>query len=91
MVEAARASGARLAIDQQGRVSSGVRKAQELVRQGVIGDLVMVRGRNKCGRKSGNEFTEMGTHVADMMMCFGGVPEWCAGTVYYQGRRTVRV
>ncbi len=86
MVETARASGARLAVHQQGRVSPGIRKAQELVRQGVIGDLVMVRGRNKCGRKSGNEFTEMGTHVTDMMLCFGGVPEWCAGTVYYQGR-----
>ncbi len=86
MVEAGQTSGARLAVNHQGRVSPGVRKAQELVRQGVIGDPVMVRGRNKCGRKSGNEFMEMGTHVTDMMLCFVSIPEWCAGTVYYQGR-----
>ncbi|MCE2396105.1 hypothetical protein J4G02_16210, partial [Candidatus Poribacteria bacterium] len=53
-----------------------------MVKEGIIGDVILVRGRNKAGRKSGNEFMEMGTHVADMMLCFGGVPEWCSGTVY---------
>ena len=57
-----------------------------MLREGVVGELVTVRGRNKCGRKSGNEFTEMGTHVADMMLCFGGEPEWCAGSVWSEGR-----
>ena len=83
---AAQASGAKLAINQQNHVNPGVRRGQQMVRDGVIGEVVMVRGRNKCGRKSGNEFTEMGTHVADMMLCFGGEPEWCAGNVYWRGR-----
>jgi predicted dehydrogenase len=86
MVAAAAASGAKLSIHQQNHVNPGIRKAQALVKEGAIGDLVMIRGRNKAGRQSGNELMEMGTHVTDMMLCFGGIPEWCAGTVYYQGR-----
>lgn len=86
MVAAAKASGAKLAIHQQNHVNPGIRKAQALVKAGLIGEVVLVRGRNKAGRKSGNEFMEMGTHVADMMLCFGGTPEWVAGTVWTEGR-----
>ncbi|MCZ6677251.1 MAG: Gfo/Idh/MocA family oxidoreductase [Candidatus Poribacteria bacterium] len=82
MVAAAEASGAKFAINQQNHVNPGIRKAQALVKEGLIGDVVLVRGRNKAGRKSGNEFMEMGTHVTDMMLCFGGIPQWCSGTVY---------
>lgn len=82
IVAAAAKSGAKLAINQQNHVNAGIRKGQAMVKDGVIGEIILVRGRNKCGRKSGNEFMEMGTHVTDMMMCFGGTPQWCAGTVY---------
>jgi predicted dehydrogenase len=86
MVEAARASGAKLAVNQQNHLHPGITKARELVAQGLIGEVVLVRGRNKAGRKSGNEFMEMGTHVADMMLRFTGAPQWCSGTVCVQGR-----
>jgi predicted dehydrogenase len=86
MVNAARESGAKLAVHQQNHLHPGILKALELVREGLIGELVVVRGRNKAGRQSGNEFTEMGTHVADMMLRFGGAPEWCSGTVLYKSR-----
>ena len=86
MVAAAEASGAKLAIHQQNHVNPGIRKAQEMVEAGAIGEVVLVRGRNKAGRKSGNEFMEMGTHVADMMLCFGGIPQWCSGTIYNGNR-----
>jgi len=86
MVSASAKSGAKLAINQQNHVSPSIRKAQALVKDGLIGDIMMVRGRNKHGRKSGNEFMEMGTHITDMMMCIGGIPQWCAGTVYNQNR-----
>ena len=86
MVAAAEASGAKLAIHQQNHVNPGIRKAQALVKEGLIGEVVLIRGRNKAGRKSGNEFMEMGTHVADMMLCFGGAPQWCSGTVYNGNR-----
>jgi predicted dehydrogenase len=86
MVDAAHKSGARLAINQQNHVNPAVVRARQMIDQGAIGDVVMVRGRNKHGRKSGNEFTEMGTHVADMMLVLGGAPEWVSGTVLWQGR-----
>jgi len=86
MVSAASKSGAKLAINQQNHVNPGIRKAQAMVEEGVIGEVILVRGRNKAGRKSGNEFMEMGTHVTDMMLCFGGIPQWCSGTVYNQNR-----
>ena len=86
MVEAARASGAKLAINQQNHLHPGITRACQLVGEGLIGQVVLVRGRNKAGRKSGNEFMEMGTHVTDMMLRFGGTPQWCAGTVYAQGQ-----
>ena len=87
MVAAADKSGAKLAINQQNHLHPSILRAQEMIQQGAIGDVVMIRGRNKAGRKSGNEFTEMGTHVTDMMRCFGGTADWCAGTIYYEGRR----
>ena len=82
MVTAAKKSGAKLAINQQNHVNPGIQQAKTMVAEGAIGNVIMVRGRNKAGRKSGNEFMEMGTHVTDMMLCFGGVPTWCSGTIY---------
>ena len=84
MVEASAKSGAKFAIHQQNHVNPGIRKAQAMVKDGAIGEVILIRGRNKAGRRSGNEFMEMGTHVTDMMLCFGGIPQWCSGTVYNQ-------
>ncbi|MGB9596420.1 MAG: Gfo/Idh/MocA family protein [Candidatus Poribacteria bacterium] len=86
MVSTAEKTGAKLAINQQNHVNVGIRKAQAMIKDGVIGDVILVRGRNKSGRKSGNEFMEMGTHITDMMMCIGGIPEWCSGTIYNEKR-----
>lgn len=86
MVAAAEKSGAKFSIHQQNHVNPAIRKAVNLVKEGTIGEVVLVRGRNKAGRKSGNEFMEMGTHVTDMMLRFGGIPQWCSGTVYNQGQ-----
>ena len=73
MVAAAAASGANLSINQQNHVNPAVRRAREMIDAGDIGEVVLVRGRNKHGRKSGNEFTEMGTHVTDIMLVVGGM------------------
>ena len=86
MVAAAAASGANLSINQQNHVNPAVTRAREMIDAGDIGDVVLVRGRNKHGRKSGNEFTEMGTHVTDIMLVVGGMPTWVAGTVTWEGR-----
>ena len=82
MVTTSEISGAKLAINQQNHVNPGIQQAQAMIEAGAIGEVIMIRGRNKAGRKSGNEFMEMGTHVTDMMLCFGGIPTWCSGTIY---------
>ena len=56
MIAASKTSGAKLAINQQNHVNPGIQQAQTMAREGAIGDVIMVRGRNKAGRKSGNEF-----------------------------------
>ena len=86
MVNAAEASGAKLAIHQQNHVHPGIRKGLELVDNGEIGEIMVIRGRNKGGRKCGNEFMEMGTHISDMMMRFGGKPRWCSSVIMYENR-----
>ncbi|MBM3215622.1 Gfo/Idh/MocA family oxidoreductase [Candidatus Poribacteria bacterium] len=86
MVAAAERSGAKLSVHQQNHVHPGILRALDMIADGTIGDVALVRGRNKAGRKSGNEFMEMGTHVTDMMLRFGGAAAWCSGTVWYRGR-----
>ncbi len=86
MVAAATRSGAILSINQQNHVNGAVEKARQMIDAGEIGEVVLVRGRNKHGRKSGNEFTEMGTHVTDIMLVLGGTPTWVAGTITWEGR-----
>ncbi len=86
MVAAAHKSGAILSINQQNHVNPAVERALQMIEAGDIGDVVMVRGRNKHGRKSGNEFTEMGTHITDIMLRMGGKPLWVAGSVMWEGR-----
>lgn len=86
MVDTAASMNAKLAVNHQNYFNPGILKAKSLVEEGRIGEIVMLRGRNKAGRRSGNEFMEMGTHIADMMLCFAGLPEWVAGTIITQGR-----
>lgn len=86
MVAAAKEAGVVLSINQQNHVNPAVERARQMIDAGDIGEMVMVRGRNKHGRKSGNEFTEMGTHVTDIMLVLGGMPRWVAGSVTWEGR-----
>jgi predicted dehydrogenase len=86
MVAAAKEAGVKFSINQQNHVNAFTIKAQELIAEGLIGDVVLVRGRNKAGRKSGNEFMEMGTHITNMMMCAAGPPAWVSGSVFVDNR-----
>ena len=86
MVAACRRAGVRLAVNHQGHVAPAIRRAQAMAASGEIGDLVYLRGLNKSGRKAGNEFLEMGTHVADRLLIFGGAAQWCQAYVSWQGR-----
>jgi UDP-N-acetyl-2-amino-2-deoxyglucuronate dehydrogenase len=86
MVEACRRSGTRLAINHQGHCRPSTRRAQAMIANGDIGEPILIRGLHKGGRKAGNEIMEMGTHIADRMLCFGGEPTWCFAHFTWEGR-----
>ncbi len=86
MLDACTRHGVQMAVNHQGHLRPTTLRAQAMVEQGVIGDLLVVRGVNKGGRKCGNELMEMGTHTTDRMICFGGHATWCHAFVTWDGR-----
>ncbi|MBM3187194.1 MAG: Gfo/Idh/MocA family oxidoreductase [Chloroflexi bacterium] len=87
MLAACRANEARLAIAHQSRVTPPVVRARELLQQGAIGNLLMMRGRGKEDRRGGGvDLMVLGTHVLDMMCFFAGDPLWCFGSITQDGR-----
>ena len=85
MVEACAKAGVQLAINHQATVRPSLRRMRDMVENGDIGDVILVRGNNKSGRKAGNELMEMGTHVFDRMQFLGGAPQWCLAHLTWEG------
>ncbi len=86
MVEACARNGVKLAINHQATVRPSLKRMRAMIENGDIGDVILVRGNNKSGRKAGNELMEMGTHVFDRMQYLGGAPQWCFAHLTWQGR-----
>ena len=85
MVEACAKAGVKLAINHQATVRPSLKRMRAMIENGDIGEVVLVRGNNKSGRKAGNELMEMGTHVFDRMQYLGGAPTWCMAHLTWQG------
>ncbi len=85
MVEACAAAGVKLAINHQATVRPSLKRMRDMIENGDIGELILVRGNNKSGRKAGNELMEMGTHVFDRMQFLGGAPTWCFAHLTWRG------
>ncbi len=85
MVDACEKAGVKLAINHQATVRPSLKRMRAMVENGDIGDVILVRGNNKSGRKAGNELMEMGTHVFDRMQYIGGAPQWCFAHLTWQG------
>jgi predicted dehydrogenase len=85
MIEACRKSGTQLAINHQLHCGPSTRLAQDMVNNGDIGELILVRGMNKGRRKAGNELIHQATHIADRMTCFGGKATWCQAYITAEG------
>ena len=72
----------KLAIAHQTRYSPSLRHVQRAIADGVLGDIVELRGRGKEDRRGGGEdLMVLGTHVMDMMRLFAGDPQWCFARV----------
>ena len=55
MVEACDKAGVKLAINHQATVRPSLKRMRSMIENGDIGEIILVRGNNKSGRKAGNE------------------------------------
>ncbi|MEA3225630.1 MAG: Gfo/Idh/MocA family oxidoreductase [Planctomycetota bacterium] len=91
MIAALEKRNLKLAIAHQTRYSPSLRHVQRAIADGVLGDIVELRGRGKEDRRGGGEdLMVLGTHVMDLMRLFAGNPQWCFARVSDDGKPAVR-
>ena len=77
----------KLAIAHQTRYSPALAHAQKMVEDGLLGDLLELRGRGKEDRRGGGEdLMVLGTHIMDLMRFLAGDAQWCFARVRAEGR-----
>lgn len=74
------------------RASPEIAHARKLLfEEGLIGDILEIRGRGKEDARSGGEdLIVLGIHLFDMMIYFLGKPRWCASRILVDGRTAAR-
>ncbi len=89
MLKAASARNAKWAIAYNFRAMPALQHARRLIlEEGLIGQILEVRGRGKEDRRAGGEdMLVLGCHVADLMRFFVGDPLWCEADITVGGRR----
>jgi len=91
MIAALEERNLKLAIAHQTRYSPSLRHVQRAIADGVLGDIVELRGRGKEDRRGGGEdLMVLGTHVMDLMRLFAGDPQWCFARVSDGGKPVTR-
>ena len=81
MIEVCDKAGVRLSINHQKRASTYNDYAKQLIANGEIGELILIRAYDKGGRKSGNSMMEMGTHLFDWVHNFAGDVSWASAHI----------
>ena len=81
MIEACNKAGVRLSINHQKRSSAYNDYVKQLIADGEIGELILIRAYDKGGRKSGNSMMEMGTHLFDWVHNFAGDVSWASAHI----------
>ncbi len=77
----------KLAIAHQTRYSPALAFAKKAISEGLLGDILELRGRGKeDSRGGGEDLMVLGTHSMDLMRFFAGDPEWCFAQVRSEGR-----
>jgi UDP-N-acetyl-2-amino-2-deoxyglucuronate dehydrogenase len=79
MIQACDRAGTRLSINHQTRMIPGTLAAEELIREGAIGELRVARMLDKGGRPAGNSLMELVTHLFDFLRLYAGDPAWVSG------------
>ena len=90
MVAACEKHHVKCAIAHQTRYSPKVKRVQELIQAGTIGDVLELRGHGKCDQRGGGEdLVVLGTHTFDLMRQLAGEPRWCMARISVNGKKAV--
>jgi predicted dehydrogenase len=82
MIAALEKRNLKLVIAHQTRYSPALAHAQKAIAEGMLGDILELRGRGKEDRRGGGEdLMVLGTHVMDLMRFFAGDARWCFASV----------
>ncbi|HUT45557.1 MAG TPA: Gfo/Idh/MocA family oxidoreductase [Sedimentisphaerales bacterium] len=82
MIAALEKRNLKLAIAHQTRYSPALAQTQKAVAEGMLGDILELRGRGKEDRRGGGEdLMVLGTHVMDLMRFFAADARWCFASV----------
>ncbi|NLH17828.1 MAG: Gfo/Idh/MocA family oxidoreductase [Phycisphaerae bacterium] len=91
MVAAFEKRNLKLAIAHQTRYSPALAHARKAIDEGLLGDILELRGRGKEDRRGGGEdLMVLGTHVMDLMRFFSGDPQECFAQVRSGGHPVTR-
>jgi predicted dehydrogenase len=86
MIAALEKRNLKLAIAHQTRYGPALANAKEVLADGLLGDLLELRGRGKeDARGGGEDLMVLGTHIMDLMRFFAGDPQSCFAQVRAQG------
>ena len=78
MIAALEKRNLKLAIAHQTRYSPALTHAKKAIDNGLLGDILELRGRGKEDRRGGGEdLMVLGTHIMDLMRFFAGDARWC--------------
>ena len=91
MVAALEKRNLKLAIAHQTRYSPALGHVRKAIAEGLLGDILELRGRGKEDRRGGGEdLMVLGTHIMDLMRFFAGDPRWCFAHVRDGGKPVTR-
>ncbi len=91
MIAALEKRNLKLAIAHQTRYSPALAHARQAIADGLLGDLLELRGRGKEDRRGGGEdLMVLGTHVMDLMRLVAGDPQSCFAQVRSEGHPVTR-
>jgi predicted dehydrogenase len=91
MIAALEKRNLKLAIAHQTRYSPALAHARQAIADGLLGDLLELRGRGKEDRRGGGEdLMVLGTHVMDLMRLVAGDPQSCFARVRSEGHPVTR-
>jgi len=91
MIAALEKRNLKLAIAHQTRYSPALAHAKKAMAEGLLGDILELRGRGKeDARGGGEDLMVLGTHIMDLMRFFAGDPQWCFAQVRANGRSVTK-